>query len=528
MRMLMTLLGVRLRALLSGTLGGRRRRRTLPMMIFVALCLLYAAVTFLFLFFTVFSAILPPLEAAGAIHVFFAVGGGAATVLMLAGSVILTKNQLYVASDSELLLSMPIKPSVILASRLIPLLLINALLGGLITLPMLAAYLLFGGRSLGVILSLLAVMLLLPLLCQAISALLAYLIARIGARIRRKNILTLLFSLVFLAVYFGFAFGLEDFMVSVLEDIGPLVRFVDGFPPLTLLGRAIGGEPLPLCGFLLLTAAVTVGITLWLSRTYLHTVLEDRGGRVAIYREKRVARRSPLSALLLRELSHLGSSAGYMLNAGIGLLLLLALPTYLLIGGGSVLSLFESDPVLMPLLPAMLAMAGMALCATVMFSASTVSLEGRSLWVIRTAPVPTRTVLLSKWLFHVVLTAPCALAAGVMLSVAVGHGFTVGLLLSLTLPAFSLYHAALGLAANLWLPKLDFTNEMVPIKQGGATLVTMFGGIASALVLGAVTVFLSVIAPVFGLLAALLLCLGATAALLAYILTRGVRDFEAL
>ena len=528
MRMLATLLRVRLRALFADTLGGKRKRRAIPVIILLSLCLLYAAANFIFLFFTMFAAILPPLEAAGATHVFFAVGGGAATLLMLAGSVILTKNQLYVASDNELLLAMPIKPATILASRLIPLLLINYLLGGMITLPMLAAYFLFGSVSVGATLSLLAVMLLLPLLCQAISSFVAYLIARISARIRRKNLLTLLFTLAFLAVYFGVIFGLEDFMLRLLEDISPLVRFVVGFPPLALLGRAIGGEPLPLCGFLLLTAAVTVGVTRWLSRTYLHTVLENRGARASAYREKRVARRSPLMALTLRELLHLGSSAGYMLNTGLGLIFLLALPVYLLIDGSLLSALFASDPLLLSLLPAMMTTAGMALCGMCSFSSVTVSLEGRSLWIVQAAPVPTRTVLLSKLLFHLVLTAPCALAAGVMLSVAIGASLPTALLSSLCILAFALFHAALGLAANLWFPKLDWKNELVPIKQGAAPLLAMLGGVAAAILLGGAGTLLSLVAPWLGLLASLTLTLGAAAALLAWIFTRGVRDFEAL
>ena len=526
--MLALLLWVQLQSLFTNAFSGKKKKRTLPLLILVLLCCIYAISSFLTLFFLLFASILPLLEAAGAPHVFFALGGGAAALLMLFGSVVLTKNQLYVANDTEFLLAMPIPPRTILISRLVFLLLINYILGAVIALPMLVAYLFFGTVRALAILTLIIGFLVLPLLCQAISALLAYLLAKVVARLRRKSILVTLGALLLLIPYFAFMFGLDKIMERLLADITPLIRFVDGFLPLALLGRALGGELIPLLGLLLVAAATVGGVLFWLSRTYLQTALGGHNSANAVYREKRGMRRSPLWALTVREFIHLGSSSGYMLNAGLGILFIPAFSIWLLIDGSLLDAVKTLGTWAEAILPALMAAACMGLCAMVFFSACSVSLEGRTLWLVRTAPIPTRTVLLSKCLFHALLVAPCALASGVMISIAVGCTAPTAILLTLTILFFSLFSAVFGLAANLWLPKLEWKNELVPIKQGGATLVAMFGNAILAALFGGIAILLSLVAPWLGLLASTLLTLGATIGMLAYILTIGVRQFEAL
>ena len=53
--MLWLLLRLRLAALFSNTLAGKKKRRTLPLIILFGILLLYAVVTFLSLFFMIFA-----------------------------------------------------------------------------------------------------------------------------------------------------------------------------------------------------------------------------------------------------------------------------------------------------------------------------------------------------------------------------------------------------------------------------------------------------------------------------------------
>ncbi|MBO7762698.1 MAG: hypothetical protein J6T24_07870 [Clostridia bacterium] len=527
--MLLSLLKVRFLSLFAAMLTGKQKRRSLGMIILLSLLLLWAAASFLALFGGMLILIAEPLFRAGASHVYFGIGGLFALLLMLVGSGMLTKNQLYVAGDNELLLSMPIPARFILLSRLLFLLVINYFLEALLAIPLVGIWLLSGRAEAGTAFCLLAVLLALPLLALSLSSFFAYLISRISAKIPKKSLVTVLFSLLFIGAYYFFVFGLEGFLTALAEDVTPLVVFVDSFAPAAILGRAMDGA-VPELLLVLFTVALTVLLVLyWLSRTYLRTVLEPQATSAPVYRARRLRRRTPLYALTVRELRHLGSSAGYMLNAGIGLLFMVAVPILLLFRGEMLLTLYKAYPFLKGTLPAIGTTVMMMLSSMVFFSASAVSLEGRALWIVRTSPVPTYTVLLSKLLLHLIPTLPAAAIGAILTSVALRLDVRHGLLLLLNTAAFVLLSALFGLVANLFFPRLTWKNELEPIKQGMASLVAMLGSGLAALLFGGGSILLSILLPAsLALLILLALTLAAAFGLLAFLRRGGVRIFESL
>ncbi len=523
------LLKQRLSSLFYALFAGEKKHRSIPMLILLGVLFAYLACVLLGLFGLLFFFFGIELFAAGAAHAYFGLGGALLLLLILFGSVILTKNQLYVANDNELLLSMPIPPHLILLSRLAFLLISDYLLGALVSLPLLLAYLLFGTVTVGGVLLLLLSLLLLPLVAQAITCLLSLLVARLEGLFRKKVLFSLLFSLFFLGIYFLFVFGMEDFIEPLLADITPLILFVDGFLPLAVLGRAMAGSFLDFLLFFVPALLLTALVFFLLSRTYLRTILEKRNEARSIYREKKQKGRSPLKALTMRELAHFFSSSGYMLNTGMGLLFTLPLSVLLLINRSTVLSLSESLPFLGDLLPAAVAAALSFVLSLSYFTASAVSLEGAALWIVRTSPVPTRTILLSKLCFHLVLTLPILLPCTVVAAVAVEATVLEWALMFLFCVAFLLFVGLLGLISNLLFPKLVWKNELVPIKQGFSSLVTMVGGFLSASLFGGGATALALILPTAAALAlATLPLLLASAFLFGMLFNWGVRRFEEL
>jgi ABC-2 type transport system permease protein len=158
-----------------------------------------------------------------------------------------------------------------------------------------------------------------------------------------------------------------------------------------------------------------------------------------------------------------------------------------------------------------------------------VSLEGRSLWIVRTSPVPTRTVLRGKVAYHLLLTLPVALVSGILTSLALGKGLAVSLSLILLLLAHNLFLAVFGLFCNLLLPKLEWSNMMIPVKQGGSAALTLLAGMFLSLLFGGCGILLSLLLPpAIALALASLLPLGGAALLFLYLMRGGVRRFESL
>ena len=123
------------------------------------------------------------------------------------------------------------------------------------------------------------------------------------------------------------------------------------------------------------------------------------------------------------------------------------------------------------------------LCAMGIVTAPSVSLEGRSLWIVQSLPVEPWQVLRAKLRLHLLCVGAPALVSAVLLAAALRLGAVQAVLLMLLTLAFVFFGAQTGLLWGLRLPNLTWTNEMAPIKQGAATALALLTGWAAVLLL---------------------------------------------
>jgi hypothetical protein len=109
----------------------------------------------------------------------------------------------------------------------------------------------------------------------------------------------------------------------------------------------------------------------------------------------------------------------------------------------------------------------------VLFTASSVSLEGRTIWILRSLPVGTRDILRAKLRLSFRLTGPCVLlfSLAALWLVKPDPVSAAGLLAAPLL--FTALAGNLGLMENLRHVNLDWINEAQPVKQGAAVIYTM-------------------------------------------------------
>lgn len=123
------------------------------------------------------------------------------------------------------------------------------------------------------------------------------------------------------------------------------------------------------------------------------------------------------------------------------------------------------------------------LCAMGIVTAPSVSLEGRSLWIVQSLPVEPWQVLRAKLRLHLLCVGAPALVSAVLLAAALRLGAVQAVLLMLLTLAFVFFGAQTGLLWGLRLPNLTWTNETAPIKQGAATALALLTGWAAVLLL---------------------------------------------
>ena len=218
--MLKTLLRLRMAALLAAFSGHNRKRRsqTKGKAVGYAFLMLYCFCAFVFLFYISFSQLAAAFFPVGLGWLYFAMFAIMAFALMFIGSVFTAKSQLFEAKDNELLLSMPVKPGMILLSRMAALLVMNFVFELVVALPVLVAWLRYGSVSGAGVLSFIVIVLALPLFSLAVSCLFAWLISLITSRMRNTTVVTMVLSVVFLLAYFAFCFRMNAYVTTLAAN----------------------------------------------------------------------------------------------------------------------------------------------------------------------------------------------------------------------------------------------------------------------------------------------------------------------
>ena len=521
--MLKTLLRVRMAALLAAFTGQSRKRKsqTKGKAAGYAILMLYCFCAFVFLFYTSFSQFAAAFFPAGLGWLYFAMFAIMAFALMFIGSVFTAKSQLFEAKDNELLLSMPVPPGMILLSRMAALLAMNFVLELVVALPVFVSWLQYGETSGTGIAAFVVIVLALPLFSLAVSCLFAWLVSLVTSHMRNTTAVTMVISVVFMLAYFLFCFRMNSYVTQLAANGAAIAGALGSAAPLVWLGRAAADGSLADLGLTLLwTVLPFVLAYVLLNRSFIRIVTTRRGQVKVRYEKKAMRASSQDAALYRRELARLTSSSGYMLNAGLGLVFELVL---------AVLAVVKRRE-LLGALTAILLLAGMMISGMVFFTASSVSLEGKSYWIVRSMPVETKKILQAKLnLSNSLAVAPALvmmLAAALVLRVSAAE---TALLLACQL-MFVLLTANVGLVEDLRHCNLDWINETQAAKQGAGVLLSMLLAFGFVVAVGALYFFLlAVLMPATAALGLILALMAILYALTArWLMTRGVKRFETL
>ncbi len=485
------------------------------------------------IFTMISSSLCGPLTSAGLGWLYFILMSAAAVLLGAFGSVFNTYSGLYLARDNDLLFSLPIPVAAIMVSRLMTVYLMGLMYSACVLVPAMIVYWVSNGPSFMTVLGGLVTLLDVSLIVLCLSCLLGYVVARISLKLKNKGLLTALITVVFLGGYYFFYFRFSDMIQTLVRNAGTYGEKIKGSARMLYLFGTMGeGNGAAMLLWTLVCAALAAAVWLVLERSFLKIATSTGAVTRTVYREKKVRRKSPASALLARELRHFTSSASYMLNCGLGILLLPAAGIALLWKGESVLAIparvFGVNGTVM------LICAGLCLMGTMIDTAApSVSLEGKNLWIAQSLPVTPWQVIRAKFHTQLLLGGIPTLAAALCGAAVIARQFSVPagtLVLFVLLPLlFQALLSAWGLFFGVRMAKTDWTNEIYPIKQSMPVFLSLFGGWAMAFAVGAIYLWqmnrfsLPVYMAIVAAIAA-----GATAGMLFWLKGEGSRRFMEL
>ena len=508
--------------------GKRRSGKSLvSYLILVAFSFCILGVMFYFMAHMLCQALVP----LGFGWLYFALVGVLAVFLGVFGSVFNTYASLYLPKDNDLLLPMPILTGRILLARLFGVYIMGLMYELIVMITALIAYFVSATLNLWGIVFCLLIPFVLSLLILTLSCALGWVVALVGSRLKNKSVITVLISLGFLAVYYYACFHTSDLLQHILMDPAAIVSKVKGvLYPFYHMGLAAEGNALSMLIFTAIMLALFGIVYLILSRSFLSLTTSNRGTTRVKYKEKAGKRNGVESALLRKEFKRFLSSSTYMLNCGIGIVFSLVLAVLAVIKVDAVAQLLASMPASMKSYVPLFVAAGIATLASMnIISAPSVSLEGKNIWLLQVFPVTGKQVLHAKLKLHIFLVLPVTVLLAVCVA-AVAQLQAVELVVVVAISAIFVVLSALGgLALNLKMPNLHWSNESAPVKQSLCSTLALFGGWVLAIVLGVAYYLLHKwVAPLVFLVGTAVLLTAASVALLGWINHKGSKIFETL
>ncbi len=442
-----------------------------------------------------------------------------AEILILLFGIYYVISAFYFSRDLEFLIPLPLRPSEVMASKFVIIMINEYLTVAAVVLPVIVTYGISAGGGIAFWLNAVLVYLALPVIPLALVSIAVVAMMRFINVSRKKDLLILLGSILLIVLALGLQFALgrsagpggpeagSQALARWMASPDSLLRQVGSkFPPSIWATKAVAGgfskEGLAnLALFLAVSLAFFVGIVFLAEKLFYGGLvgLGETTGRKRRLSGKEMASRvssgrRPRTAIFLREWRLMNRTPIFLLN---GTLVVVLFPAIFILmatvntggrgEGGDAMVLLRMMTSVNPLYTILATALFMTVCGSLNgTSSSAFSREGKQFWISKVIPVAPREQAAGKFLHSYLVAMLGVVTASIVgavylrlkaahLLAAAGLALLAGVLLT-----------AVGMIIDLARPLLDWTNPQKAIKQNLNVLLAMLAdiGILTAIFFG--------------------------------------------
>ncbi len=459
---------------------------------------------------------------------YFVLMGFASILIGVFGSVFATYSSLYLSKDNEMLFALPIPERDIIFSRLLSVLALVALYTLLAWIPSQIVYFLYQGFDFSKLLTSCLSGIVVVLIVMVLTCLLGMVVAKVSVKLKNRSFITVLISLASIGLYYLFTFHAEGVITPLLQSIIAQANTIPWYAyPIYIFGQGTVGNWVFECIVLIAIVVLTYVVYALLQKNFFGLALASNT-IVSTQKKQTYHVKSVTKALFQREWKHFSSSATYMLNTALSSVLAPIVAIVFVFKTKEVLAVLKiTDMFDLTTLGTILIFGICILLSLNDVSAPSVSLEGKSLWIIRSLPVSSWDALKAKIKLHVLVTIiPSFVAMCVGIWFVQFHLF-LSIFMVITPVVYVVFTGLLGLALNLLMPNLHWTSETTPLKTAMNVFLTMLIDLAipivALVILGATGIDAMLYLTIFTFLIVVVDIL-----LIQWIKTKGVQIFAAL
>ena len=410
---------------------------------------------------------------------------------------------LFEARDNELLFSLPITQSKIFFIRIFKLITFQFLYNSLFMLPAIIVYAIYEKTNVSFYLISTVMLVLLPIIPTILGCIFGYIIKGLSAKFKARNIMQVLFTSLILLGIFYVSFNMQGMVANIVQNANSIQEIITKiYYPAGLYINLIQNFNILDLVTLLAINIVPAFVFVYVASIFyfkINSKLGEKGNGnkkvgVAKTTEKTYRVRTQLSGLIHKEMKRFFSSPVFMVNAGFGMVLMIAVTFALSINfDGMINSMLQGKEIEIPIteikaiIPKIFYGFVVFISCMTSITSSMISLEGKSFNITKSLPVKPEKILLAKVLTSNIISTPVILVCDVIFfivfKVAIMDMIFI-LLASILMPIFT---ALVGILMNLKYPKMDATSDTEVVKQsmssGLSVFIGMFVGMLSIVIM---------------------------------------------
>lgn len=385
--------------------------------------------------------------------------------------------------DYDMVMSLPVKNSDVVLSRLSVVYLLNLGICLLVSLPaaITYAFCLPGGRA-GAIIFLLCT-LFIPVIPMIISLALGVLISAVTTHSRKKHFFSLFLSMAVIVLIVVGSMQLQNVSADQFKDFGTLLSNTASryYPPANLMSLAVTRvSPGYFFLYALLSILIAALFVIIVSHFYKRMNTSFLSARTGRAKTGHLRKSSPAAAMYKREISRYFSCTVYALNSSIGMVLLLVLAIALMFISPDSLEKQIGIPGFQIMLKHSLPLLAAVLVSLSSTTSASLSIEGQNRWLMYILPVRSIDIFRVKIALNLTVILPLLIVSIILFGIRMKVTAARAIFLIIVPVIYALYISILGMYLNTVFPKYNWKNEQEAVKNSASVLITIaIGGISS-------------------------------------------------
>ena len=416
--------------------------------------------------------------------------------LTLVEGVYKSSNLLFNCKDDNLLLSLPIKRRTVLFIRIFKFYVFELLYNSLFLFPAMIVYAINVRVGISYYIVSLFMLLLLPIIPIVISCLIGGFISSTSSKFKFKNMAQVIVTTLLLLVIFYFSFNMENILSNFSNNASHINSIITSlyYPANAYVKMVTDFKVIDLLLFIVINILIfIIGIYI-MSIRYFKINSRVKEEKIDSKKKNYIVKvTSPKISLIRKELNRFFNTPVFIINAGFGLVLFIvgiiaicfkfdSLVSGIIVEGN--ISINEVNSYIPIILYGFVCFTSFMTS----ISSSMISLEGKSINILKSLPVKSTNIIMSKVVTSVLIMIPVILLGDIIMFIKFSFNIIEILMIIIDSILLPLVSETIGIIVNLKYPKMDAENDTEVVKQSMSSMISVFIGMA----LSFITIFVLV------------------------------------